>query len=342
MIKKNIFTLMALISLCTVQAAAEPTKYPFTIENCGHSLRFAKSPKRVVSIGQNETETLYYLGLGDKVKATAFWFTPPLPQFVALNAKIPQISRNSPSFESVIHYQPDFVTNQYETVIGEGHGATGTYDQFNAFHIPVYTNPSICRARLAMDRSIKAHKQNAFSMKDIYQEVSDLAAIFNVNERGVELIKNMQAREDKLRAIAKNWPKGEISAFVWYSSTVAKLEPTVAGRTSSPQYIFDILGIKNIITVDQDWPTASWEYIAKQNPTLIILADTSVLKRPFNKVEDKLTYLHTDPVAKTMDAVVNNRILIMDSQALSNSIRTLDGLETIANTLIKMKLVPTP
>jgi hypothetical protein len=99
-------------------AAAESTKYPLTIENCGMAVTFQKPPQRVVSIGQSSTEVLLALGLAPKIVGTAVWFGPVLPAYAAENAKIKRLADNDPSFESVVAQQPDLVTAQYEWHVG--------------------------------------------------------------------------------------------------------------------------------------------------------------------------------------------------------------------------------
>ena len=43
--------------------------------------------------------------------------------------------------------------------------------------------------------------------------------------------------------------------------------------------------------------------------------------------QKKLEFLKSDPVTKQMDAVKNDRIVIVDADALQGSIRMADGLE---------------
>ncbi|MFX8114471.1 hypothetical protein ABTL09_19835, partial [Acinetobacter baumannii] len=45
-------------ALLAGEALAAPTQYPLTLENCRESVTFAGPPKRVVAIGQTQTEIL--------------------------------------------------------------------------------------------------------------------------------------------------------------------------------------------------------------------------------------------------------------------------------------------
>ena len=107
-----------MLSGAMARPAAEPTRYPLHIRNCGLDLTFPKAPRRVVSIGQSETEILYALGLGDRIAGTALWVEPVLSQFAEENARVPRLADNDPSFESVVGKEPDLVTVQLEWHVG--------------------------------------------------------------------------------------------------------------------------------------------------------------------------------------------------------------------------------
>ena len=82
-------------------AVAAPTQYPLTLENCRESVTFNAPPKRVVAIGQTQTEILYALGLGDRVVGTAVWFSPVAKPYEAANVKVKRLADNDPSFDRI-------------------------------------------------------------------------------------------------------------------------------------------------------------------------------------------------------------------------------------------------
>ena len=59
---------------------------------------------------------------------------------------------------------------------------------------------------------------------------------------------------------------------------------------------------------------------------------------PADNIDVKLKFLHTDPVVSKMEAVRKNRIVVMDAQAMNPTIRTVDGIETLADALEKAGL----
>lgn len=111
------------------------------------------------------------------------------------------------------------------------------------------------------------------------------------------------------------------------------IDPYVTGRKGAPAYMMDKLGIKNIIESDEEWPVVGWETIAKANPKLIVIARMDRRRFPADDYEKKLEFLESDPVASQMDAVKNNRIVVMDAHAMDATIRTIAGIEVLSKSL---------
>lgn len=315
---------------------AEETHYPLTLKNCGREITFKKAPERVVSVGQNTTEILYSLGLSDKVKGTALWYSAVLPQFSEVNKSVKLLTHDIPSFESIIAEKPDLVASHQEWVIGPT-GSTGTYDQFNDFEIPVYTAPADCLGKDNMAGSDGLRSQ-PFTMDMIYQEITELSVIFNVQDRGQKLVEELKNREKTAIDKVKSLPKGKLSAVFWYSSADMDIDPYVAGNLGAPGYIMQILGIHNVIQSNYEWPTVGWETIVKSNPTIIVLAEMDRRRFPADDVVVKREFLKNDPVTKLLPAVENNRLVNMDVQSMNTTMRTIDGIEKLADAIVKLGL----
>ena len=59
-------------------------------------------------------------------------------------------------------------------------------------------------------------------------------------------------------------------------------------------------------------------------------------KFPADAVEVKMEFLKNDPVASQMDAVKEGRVLILDAHAMDATIRTISGLELMAEAMEKV------
>ena len=329
------FRLVAAAALLASGLAAQAASHPVKIDNCGAPLQFDQAPKSAVTIGQAGTEMLYALGVGDKVVGTALWFNPVQPQFESINAKVPRLADDIPSFESVINKRPGLVVSQFEWMVGKN-GVVGTREQFKEINIPVYAMPTDCEGK-DNETGADGTRKTAFHVDTLYKSITQLAAIFGVQPKGEALVKELKEREAKAVAKVKNAHLKDLSAVLWFSSADLAVDPYVAGRKGVAGYMLNTLGLRNIVQSDEEWPTVGWETIAKANPSVIVIARMNRRRFPADDYEKKLEFLKTDPVAKEMDAVKNDRIVIVDADALQGSIRMASGMDQIADAVLKLK-----
>jgi len=73
--------------------------------------------------------------------------------------------------------------------------------------------------------------------------------------------------------------------------------------------------------------------IAKADPTLIVAGDMTRRRFEGDDLAAKLDFLKNDPVASNMDAVRQGRIVEMKVQLMDPTIRTIRGLEILADGL---------
>lgn len=310
--------------------------FPLTLQNCGVAASFDQAPDSVVTVGQAATEILYSLGLADKVAGTSVWFTEVLPEFREANARVARLADNDPSFESVVAKRPGLVAVQYEWHVGP-QGIVATREQFADLGIPTYVLAADCAAK---DNSMGSDgtRTAMFTMDGVYQGVTELAEIFGVPERGAALTAELRAREAAAIGTAQALELDDASAVFWFSSAEIDIDPYVAGRKGPPAYMMQALGLRNVIESDEEWPTVSWETIARANPSIIVIARMDRRRFEADDYEKKLEFLRTDPVARQMDAVKNDRIVLLDAHSMDPSIRNVAALETLAEALPAFEL----
>ena len=311
---------------------ADTTDYPLSLNNCGTEIRFSSAPESAVTIGQSATEILYSLGLSDRVVGTSVWFNPVLPEFNEVNAGIERLADNDPSFESVVNRRPGLVAAQYEWHVGPT-GSVASREQFHELGIATYIMPADCDTK---DNSTGGDgtRTAAFSPAHVYKGITELAAIFDVQEAGEALVADLEARQADAIAKAESLElPQDLSAVFWFSSPDSSVDPYVAGRLGAPGYMMEQLGIRNVIQSDEEWPIVGWESIARSDPDLIVIARMDRRRFPADDIEEKLNFLHSDPVTREMTAVQNGNIIEMDAHAMSATMRTIIGLESLADAL---------
>lgn len=329
--------LMVTLGFCA-QSLAAPTRYPLTLENCGLPLTFAKAPDKAVTIGQAGTEMLYELGLGERLAGTSLWFNDVLPRFKAQNDKVERLADNDPSFEAVIGKRPGLVAVQLEWMVGK-QGVVGTREQFHDLKIPTYILPSDCEGK---DNLVGADgtRLEPFRIDTLYKSVEQLAQIFDVQDRGRQVVDELKARLAKALANVDRNKAKDVSAVFWFSSADLDIDPYVAGRKGIPDFMLNSLGLRNIVASDEEWPTVGWETIAKANPNILVIARMDRRRFPADDYTRKLAFLKSDPVTRNMDAVKNDRIVIIDADAMQASLRMFTGIEELADAADRFNKAP--
>lgn len=304
------------------------TQYPLTINNCGQQVTFKKAPARILSIGQGMTEILLSLGLADKIVGTAVWVGPVLPQYAEANGKIPRLADNDPSFEAVVGKEPDLVAAEFEWHVGP-QGSVGKREQFSALGINTYIAPTDCVAKVNADGGDGVRKE-LFTMDLIYQEIDELAQIFDVGDRGNALVADLKKRQAEAVASIAGAQAKNLPIVFWFSSKEVNGDAFIAGKNSAPAYILKTLGARNVVTTEEEWPLVGWETIAQANPAVVVIATMDRRRYAADDPKVKLDFLEKDPVTSQLDAVKNKHFVMMDAQSMNPTIRTIDGIETLA------------
>jgi iron complex transport system substrate-binding protein len=159
-----------------------------------------------------------------------------------------------------------------------------------------------------------------------------------VSEKGAALVADLKAREAAAIEQAAALDLEDASAVFWFSSAEMDIDPYVAGRKGPPGYMMDKLGLRNVVQSDEEWPVVSWESIARANPSVIVVAEMDRRRFEADDVEKKLEFLRSDPVTSQMDAVRNDRIVILNAHSMDPSIRNVTALETLAEALPEFDL----
>lgn len=329
------FALPALLAACVfMPLSAWSAPYPMQLHNCGYEVSLKQAPASVVTIGQAGTEMLYALGLGDKLVGTSLWFNAVLPQFKAINDKVPRLADNDPSFESVIGKRPALVVSQFEWMVGKD-GVVGTREQFHDLGIATYAMPSDCEGKNNL-KGADGTRTAAYDVQALYKSITQLAQLFDVQPQGERLVKDLRERQAKAVAKVQAAQQPHLTAALWFSSADLAIDPYMAGKNGVAGYMLQTLGLRNIVDSSEEWPTVGWETIAKANPSILVIARMDRRRFPADDYQKKLEFLKKDPVTQHMDAVKNNRIVIVDADALQGSIRLVDGMEQISDAVRKL------
>ncbi|MBJ7463128.1 MAG: ABC transporter substrate-binding protein [Mycolicibacterium sp.] len=311
-----------------VEHGSAAAGFPITVQNCGRDVVIDTPPQRAVSLNQGSTEILLSLGLADRMVGSATWTDPVRENLAEDNAKVPQLAVNKPSLETVLDAEPDFVSASFAGTLGPG--GVADRDQFDSLGVPTYLAPSDCVGKVSVNAD--GARTEPFTMDAIYGEIRDLARIFDVPERGEELIAGLEQRmrDSRLRADA--------DLAYWFSDIRA---PYFGGCCGSPGVITDTVGARNIfLDTTEEWPQVSWEVIADRDPDVLVLADLSRRTIDGDALAAKIEFLESNPVTSRLTAVREKRYIVVNGADLNPSIRTVDGTEKVADGLRRLGFAP--
>jgi iron complex transport system substrate-binding protein len=302
------------------------TEYPLTLDNCGEEVVFEAAPQRAVTMNQTAAEILIHLGLGDRIVGTGYE-VEEVPEEIATEYEaIPMLSAQGQSIrhEALLEAQPDFAYSSFATWFTAAQG--GERDVLHDLGMPTYLTEFDCVYHAAVANA---------SFDLLFEEYRNLASIFDVPSAGDRLIAGQQAVIDDGLETAE-----EIEGtprVMWFYSTYAGT-PWAAGAGGMPQHISELVGVENVFddATSTKWPEVSWDEVAARNPDVIILADLT-RGEPGDTAEEKIELLKNDPLTRQLDAVVNDRFVIMPGGYMEPSYGSAYAVPALAEGLVELQ-----
>lgn len=296
------------------------TNYPLVLENCGHEVTVESAPQRTVSLDQNSTEILLSLGLEDRLVGTASWTDPVLDSLSRANESVPRLADDAPTYEVLLGADPDFVTASF----GRHFNETGvvTRDRLEETDIGSYLSPTDCDNGVSVNGG--STRTTPLTTDALYQEIRELAEIFDVQDRGESLIAEL---EDRASAATEGVDFDGRTVMFWFADTKT---PYVAGGLGSASLLAKATGMENVFTdTADDWPAVGWETVVDADPDILVLGDLQRDRFPGDRLDDKIAFLEEDPLTRTLEAVERERFIALHGAEMNPSIRFVDGLEKI-------------
>ncbi|TFC58740.1 putative F420-0 ABC transporter substrate-binding protein [Cryobacterium sp. TMB1-7] len=295
-------------------SAGDAGAFPVSVENCGTTLTLEAAPERIVTIKSNTTELLLALGLGERIVGSAF-LDGPLPASLAdAGADLNVISDFVPGQEAVLALTPDFIYGGWESNFSaEGVGERAALTDLG---IGSYVSPAACKGDAMPD---------PLTFETVFAEIDEAGALFGVPDAAAELVAEQEAE------LAALEPATGDTTALWYSSGTDT--PYVGAGIGSPQLIMDAAGLTNIFADVQDtWTSAGWESVVAANPSVIVLVDAT-----WNTADSKIANLKANAATAGLDAVVNDRYIVVPFAATEAGIRNVEAAESIIDQLAALE-----
>lgn len=301
--------LLGIAAVAVLHAPAfAATSYPLELDNCGFKVSFAQAPERVVTIKSTATEMLLALGLGSRIVGIGFQDGPVPDQWQSAAANLKVLAEKMPSQEVVLETEPDLVYGGWESNFAAD--AAGERAKLGELGIASYVSPAACRT--APYQPVK------LSFDDVFAQIEEMGSIFDVTPAAETLVASQRTA---LAAVAKD-ARGLTA--VWYSSGTKA--PYVGAGAGAPEMMLEQIGLKNIMaSTPEGWISASWEAVVDANPNVIVLVDSA-----WNSAAQKKKLLAENPITSGLDAVKNQRYLIVPFPASEAGVRSVDATADLA------------
>ncbi|KPV61385.1 Fe3+-hydroxamate ABC transporter substrate-binding protein [Paenibacillus sp. A3] len=275
-----------------------------TIENMGRTLTFKEAPKRAVSLNQHTTEIMLSLGLEKSMVGTAYMDDEILPELKEKYAAIPVLADKYPSLEVLLGAEPDFVYGRKSAFAEKG---VGTVETLKEKGIEPYV--------------AKGTYVPFGTLEDVYEDISNLGRIFNVQAKADALIESMKSKVKEIQAKVGQ-PEKPLRVFAFDSGQDTAY---TAGKSLSTELI-QLAGGKNIFDdVEKGWAKVSWEEVVKRDPEVILIFDYD---KP--SAAEKIKFLQSLPALANVTAIKNNKFVIMPLSDVFEGVRNTTALEKMA------------
>ena len=284
------------------QNGAPAQTFREVVDETGRTVRIPQPVTRIVSLAPSLTETIYALGLQDRlVGDTDYCDYPPEAQ-----KKEKVGGAINPSLEVIAHLRPDMVlvTRHLNTL--------DTVHSLDALGIPSYaTDPR--------------------NIDEIIASTKRLAEVLGASEAGAALAEELQHRLDVLRQKIGALPPRRVLFVVWTDPLISIGKDT---------FIADALrraGAVSIIDSKQDWPQVNLEEVAHLQPEVLVFADSHG-----ETTAQHLDVLATRPAWRILNAVRDRNFAVISEAVNRPAPRIVTAIEELAEKLHPEAFVKKP
>ena len=303
---------LMMTTLATLMMASTATAQT-TVQSCDREVTFDAPPQAAISNDVNLTEMMLVLGLEDHMvgyTGISGWKT--LDEKMTMGVEeLPELSAQYPSKEVLIGADADFFFAGWN--YGMKVGGEVTPETLEPFGIQVYELTESC---------IHIGEKGSASMDDMYNDLRNLGAIFDVSDRAEVLVEGYEAElavflagQSELEAVPR--------VFVYDSGEDV---PFTAGQYAMPNALIEAAGGTNIMNdLDKSWATVGWEAVVDRNPEVIVIVNYGEVT-----AEQKRDFMMSNPAFTDIDAVHNDRFVVLEYVEATPGPRNIEAVKTLA------------
>ncbi|MBA3909181.1 MAG: iron ABC transporter substrate-binding protein [Rhodobacter sp.] len=291
--------------------ASPALAFPVTVQSCNRQVTFDAPPARAIANDVNLIEMMLALGLRDQMvgyTGVSGWKTldEELREGIA---ELPELSALYPTREVLLGAEPDFFFAGWN--YGMKVGGEVTPETLEPFGIKTYELTESC---------IFVGPKSAASIEDMYADIRNLGAIFGVSDRAEALVDGWNARLADMTAEVS--PEVPLRVFVYDSGEET---PFTAGKYAIPTAMIGLAGGRNIMDdLEKSWASVAWEPVVERNPEIIVIVNYGEVT-----ADQKIDFLESNPAFANIDAVKNDRYVVLDYVEATPGPRNIRAVEKL-------------
>jgi iron complex transport system substrate-binding protein len=307
----NLRSLLLICAILSLPAAA--IAHPVTVKSCNRDVTFDKVPERAISNDVNLTEMMLALKLNDRMvgyTGVSGWKT--LDEKLREGVKeLPELSEKYPTKEVLLNADADFYFAGWN--YGMKVGGEVTPETLAPHGIKVYELTESC---------IHIMPRNKPTMDDMFIDLVNLGTIFDVEDRAKALVDGYRTELDGIVAKVGKVDR-PTRVFVYDSGETA---PFTSGKYGIPTAMIEAAGGTNIMEdVDKSWTEISWEPVIERNPEVVVIVNYGDVT-----AEQKIAFMKNNPAFKNVEAVKNDRFVVLEYVEATPGPRNIAAIERLA------------
>ena len=272
------------------------------VDEVGRTVRVPQPVRRVISLAPSLTESVYALGLQDRLVAdTDFCDYPPDAQ------KKPKVGGAiNPSLEEIVALRPDLV------LVTKSLNRLETVRALDSLGIPSYaTDPH--------------------TVEEIVSSTERLAGVLGVPDAGAALGADLERHLADLRQRLSGLPPRHVLFVVWSDPLIS------AGKNTFIADALRLAGASSIVDSSQDWPQMSLEEVVRLQPDFLVFAESHS-----ESGQSQFDLLAERPGWRGLEAVRNRRFAVISDAVNRPAPRIVSAIEDLARQLHPEAFSPHP
>lgn len=303
-----------------------------TLTNCDVESEYSVPVERIVATSNSANiGTILRVGGVDNLAALALNPNNDAIMAELYDVDLAGIPRlESPiSLEAIIGENPDLLVGSYSGLFSGSSGVT--VEDAQARDIPTYVISDSCR----QDPEDPGSALGTMDPWDaVRADLANYGTLTGNEDTAAEAIADL---DERLEALANAPAPDTAPNVLLFDSGTDDLY--TSGRNGPPHGIIEAAGGRNIFEdEDTTWFNASWEAVAAAEPDVIVVLDYRSDEE--NEVENKLDTVRSQPALRNLDAITEDRIVILPLALFTSGHPNIEAAESLRASLDELGLTP--